>query len=314
MRFGLEQMNDIISKVAAGSLPYPDSVIVGDNSSGKSLILKKFIQSQKEQKAIYFIDAVNRGFDVTKLSKSKSPLYHPAILETRLDERHFNVADSFSYFGTSTECIEMIYLNYENKVQELFYELTGDQFEVLYGEKTGEVSYKNGRGLLSSGYQALVRILLELLFYQETVIEKEKKENAWIVIDELDEFLSPRYAARILEFLKQKFPWAIWLVATHSCDLVANTSHANLIVLDKSGCEVLDIDDYASVSEVEIVFERLFGTRNETVNENDRMLRILLNNRMNDMWGEYEKHQLEILKSSKLSASQKMILKQIQDW
>ena len=314
MKFGLEQMNDIISRIAAGSLPYPDSVIVGDNSSGKSLLLKKFIQAQKAQNAIYFIDAVNRGLDVIKISKSKSPQYHPAILETRLDERHFNVADSLSYFGTSTECIEMIYLNYEEKVQELFFELTGDRFRVLYGEKTGEVIYENGRGLLSSGYQALARILAELLFYQETVIEKEKKEHAWIVIDELDEFLSPRYAARILEFLKQKFPWAIWLVTTHSCDLVANTSHANLIVLDESGCEVLDIDDYASVTEVEIVFERLFGTQREAVNENDRMLRVLLNNRMNDVWGEYEKQQLEILKKSELSASQKMILRQIQDW
>ena len=127
MKFGLEQMNDIISRIAAETLPYSDSVIVGDNSSGKSLLLKKFIQVQKAQNAIYFIDAVNRGLDVIKISKSKSPQYHPAILETRLDERHFNVSDSFSYFGTSTECIEMIYLNYEEKVQELFYELTGDR-------------------------------------------------------------------------------------------------------------------------------------------------------------------------------------------
>ena len=49
-----------------------------------------------------------------------------AVLKTRLGEAYFNLADSFSFHGTSTECAEMIYGNYEEDVQKLFYSLTGD--------------------------------------------------------------------------------------------------------------------------------------------------------------------------------------------
>ncbi len=47
MTFGLEMINDIVEKISASALPYADSVIIGDNSSGKTLLLKLFIEELK---------------------------------------------------------------------------------------------------------------------------------------------------------------------------------------------------------------------------------------------------------------------------
>ena len=235
------------------------------------------------------------------------PDYRTTILETRMKEDYFNLKDSFNCYGTLTETAERIYLLYEERVQKLFYDFTGSQFELLQGNPFGEVKFCEGTGLLSSGYQAIVRILLELLWYNDVVIEESRQQKAWVVIDELDEFLSPRYSAEILEFLKEKFPWADWLVSTHSCDLIANTSDANLIVLDDEGCEVVDINDYSSLSEVQIIFERLFGEiRNEEDVIDAKLLR-LLNNKINKAWKESDEETLKELQDEQLTASQTVI-------
>lgn len=315
MRFGLEMLNDIIGKIDTNELPYADNVVIGDNSSGKTMLLKLFIERIEKDKNVYFIDAVNRGFDVKKISRTeRKPEYKRTILETRLQEANFNLQDSFNCYGTSTERVEMIYQLYEKEVQNLFSELTGDQFKVIYGDPLGEVDFGEGRGLLSSGYQAIVRIFLELLYYQDMEIEKRHLKDAWVIIDEVDEFLSPRYAAVILDFLKKKFPWARWLVTTHSCDLVAFTRNANLVILENGNCEVIDINDYSSVSEVQIVFKRLFATPAEQESETDNVLRRLLNNKMNHAWGSKEEKCFEQIERQKLTASQRVIVSQIRNW
>ncbi len=315
MRFGLEMMRDIVETIDTDQLPYADNVVIGDNSSGKTMLLKLFIERVGKEENVYFIDAVNRGFDVKRISKTeKKPEYKRTILETRLRETNFNLQDSFNCYGTSTERVEMIYGLYEEEVQNLFYEMTGDQFRVLYGDPLGEVDFGEGRGLLSSGYQAIVRIFLELLYYQDMEIEKRRLERAWVIVDELDEFLSPRYSAVFLNFLKKKFPWARWLITSHSCDLVAYTQNANLVVLENGNWEIIDINDYSSVSEVQIVFRRLFGAPAEVEPQMNNVLRRLLNNKMNHIWGSENERCLKQIEEQELTASQRIIVDQIRKW
>lgn len=317
MKFGREQIEDIGKKMSAQELSYIDTVVVGDNSSGKSLLLREFVRHVYSVGAnVYFIDAVNRCFNVKEVPglPDDKPDYKPVLLETRIKEDYFNLKDSFNCYGTLTETVERIYPIYETAVQKLFYDFTGTKFSLISDNHFGEVEFCERRGLLSSGYQAIVRILLELLYYKDVVIEERRQQKAWVVIDELDEFLSPRYSARILEFLKEKFPWADWLVSTHSCDLIANTSDANLIVLDEGECEAIDINDYSSVSEVQLIFERLFGKIESEEDAIDRKLRRLLNNKINSAWKDSDEETLKELQQEQLTASQSVILRQIQEW
>lgn len=71
MRFGLEMLNHMIDKILSEELPYTDCVIIGDNSSGKTLLLKLFIEKAKNDRAVYFMDAVNRGFDVKNFQRNE---------------------------------------------------------------------------------------------------------------------------------------------------------------------------------------------------------------------------------------------------
>lgn len=315
MKFGLEMLDHIVDKMANEKLPYIDSIVIGDNSSGKTMLLKLFIEKIKNDGAVYFIDAVNRGFDVKKISKTiKKPVYKKTILDTRLQDMNFNLADSFNCFGTLTERVEIIYQLYEKEVQDLFYELTSDRFKIHYDDPIGEVDFGDGKGLLSSGYQALIRILLELLYYQDMEIESHALQYAWVIIDELDEYLSPRYSAAILKFLKKTFPWGRWIVTTHSCDLVASANDFNLIILDNGCYEVIDINDYTSVSEVQIIFDRVFGNHKVSESETENILRRLLNNRINGAWGEKDEGCFRQVANGTLTASQQIIVRQIRDW
>ena len=197
----------------------------------------------------------------------------------------------------------MIYLLYEKELQNLFCDITNDRFEIPCDNPLGEVDFGNGRAVLSSGYQAIIRLLVELLYYQDMVIRRMKISSAWIVIDELDEFLSPGYARKIFSFLKENFPEMELVITTHSCDLIVGAQNANLVVLDKSGYEVIDVNDYQPVSEVQIVFDRIFGVHSRHVSKTEDILRRLLNNKLNNAWTGQDQIQLEILQKEKLTAS-----------
>lgn len=319
MRFGIDSLSRLSRMIRDRELEYGDSVVIGDNSSGKSLLLRLLITDSGETDGIYFIDAVNRGFDAEKIIEvAGKPEYKSTIIRTRIQEEYFNLKDSFNCYGTLTERVEQIYHPYEEPLQDLFHQLTGECFRTVQGSVLGEVQFANGSGLLSSGYQAIVRLLLELLYYQEKGIQEKQLNRAMVVIDELDEFLSPGYAFKIFPFLKEKFPQMDLIVTTHSCDLVAGTQNANLIVLDNTKVaaeyEVMDINDYQSISQVQLVFDRVFGAHLPKNSETEDILRRLFNNRLNKAWTEEDQLQLEQLKERQLTASQQLIWKQIMEW
>lgn len=315
MKFGMDALVSISEKLLNRGLKYGDSVIIGENSCGKSLLLRLLVQKAGKTDSIYFLDAVNRGFDVGKVVReTKKPAYKRTIIDTRIQDDFFNLKDSFNCFGTMTERIEQIYYPYEEKLQDLFEKLTDERFRLIPGDVFGEVEFKEGKGLLSSGYQAIVRILLELLYYQDKCVEEKGIESAVVIIDELDEFLSPGYAYKIFPFLKEQFPQMDFIVTTHSGDLVAGAQNANLIVLDEKGYEVMDINDCQSISEVQIIFDRVFGGHMPQASETENILRRLFNNKINQAWTEGDQRQLEELKRENLTASQQLIYKQILEW
>ena len=315
MKFGMDALVSISEKLLNRGLKYGDSVIIGENSCGKSLLLRLLVQKAGKTDSIYFLDAVNRGYDVGKVVReTKKPAYKRTIIDTRIQDDFFNLKDSFNCFGTMTERIEQIYYPYEEKLQDLFEKLTDERFRLIPGDVFGEVEFKEGRGLLSSGYQAIVRILLELLYYQDKCVEEKGIERAVVIIDELDEFLSPGYAYKIFPFLKEQFPQMDFIVTTHSGDLVAGAQNANLIVLDEKGYEVMDINDCQSISEVQIIFDRVFGGHMPQASETENILRRLFNNKINQAWTEGDQRQLEELKRENLTASQQLIYKQILEW
>lgn len=237
-------VSDLCEKMIGEQLPYKDTILLGDNSSGKSDVLKGVIENGDRRK-YYFIDAVNREFDVKQITfeKEKNIVYSSKINDTRLNEDIFNHKDSF-YYGGTPKAIEDFYFNYKERLEKLIQIFLQIEFEVKQ-ELTGAVVYVNDeRFSLSSGYQALIRIFLEILYYEDTMHE------GIIVIDEIDEFLSVKNCGKIFDFLRINFPTLNFIVTTHSADLIAETENANIVLLRNTNYEVLDAGDFRSISQV----------------------------------------------------------------
>lgn len=67
MKFYQTMLDRVCNSIISGNLEYKDTIIIGDNSSGKSDVLRQLVQNDKEEK-FYFIDAVNRYFDIEQIT------------------------------------------------------------------------------------------------------------------------------------------------------------------------------------------------------------------------------------------------------
>ena len=299
----------ISEKLREQSLPYVDSIIIGDNASGKSDILKTIIESD-DKNEIYFIDAVNRYFSVKQIMKDDCDVnFSKEISRYRISEENFNKRDTFNYNGTP-KAIEEFYLTYEVELVNLMEEFLQIKFICKKNEIEWEALINEKPMTLSSGYQAILRIFLEVLYFEKT------KGSGMVVIDEIDEFLSAKNSANIFNFLREKFQTIHFIVTTHSADLIANSKKANIVVLEKDTFQILDADDFSSISQTYCIFDSIFGSKDHKSEKEklDDELRRLLNNKLSNIWDEEEKEKLDEIKGKNLTKTQKIIISQIERW
>ena len=302
-------VKEVKELLSSQKLPYKDTIIIGDNSSGKSDILLQYIKDNSAED-IFFIDAVNRYFDVSQVSEviSDEIEFSPEIKMNRLAEDKFNLEDSFYYKGVP-RAVEDFYIAYQEPLQEMMNQFLNISFKVRKGI-TGWCAYSNDTEIkMSSGYQALLRIFLELTYYTSTA------GGGIVIIDEIDEYLSVNNCRNIFGFLRERFSNLNFLVTTHSADLIAAAKCANLIALQKDEFEILDAGDFESISQVYNIFKKSFSDQPVTEKQAmDEKLRRLLNNKVAGVWSKKEEEQLEVLEKSDLTKAQKVLLRQIKEW
>lgn len=83
MKFCQNMLDEVVEVLNSGKLPYADSILIGDNASGKSEVLKQYMR--KTQRTIYFIDAVNRNFNINAIASLNDKIqYKVTILEKKI--------------------------------------------------------------------------------------------------------------------------------------------------------------------------------------------------------------------------------------
>ena len=302
-------LDRVCNSIISGNLEYKDTIIIGDNSSGKSDVLKRLIQNDEEEK-FYFIDAVNRYFDIEQITPDpvQKINYSKEINKQRVEEDTFNYKDTF-YYGGAPRAIEDFYANYSSQIKALMNEFLDISFSICQGEVGWNAYINEVRVDLSSGYQALIRIFIEILYFSDT------KSSGTIVIDEVDEFLSVKNSGRVLTFLKEKFPQLHFIVTTHSADLIANAEDTNLILLYGEDFEILDAGDFSSISQVYDIFSIFFEEKEKNAKKKrDDILRRIFNNKMSEIWNSEDEAELREIKEQELTKAQKLIVKQIEEW
>lgn len=305
--------NDKIKSIAQEILnAEEDVIIVGDNSSGKSDVLKEIINNLLP-KECYYIDSCNRTFEYKNTLDINSPLPETTeVLKTRLEEGNYNLKDSFGRSGV----IERIFSKYKDSVLEFISRFLNKNISLedsdtkIIKEKIFKV---NGEiyDYLSSGYQAIFRLFLEIIYAAD-----KNKELKTIIIDEITEFLSAKNEAKILTFLKENFPQIKFIVTTHSEDIISNTPKTRLVVIQENNFEILDGDDFQDNTSVRRVFNNLFFS-DENEKQNDEIesrLRNLLNKKLFDTWKLEDDSEIEKLEKLDLTNSEKLILKGIKEF
>ncbi|MGL5964831.1 MAG: hypothetical protein ACRCZ9_07080 [Fusobacteriaceae bacterium] len=289
-----------------------DIVIIGDNSSGKSKLIKEYIKDgNKKNQNIYYIDSVNRAFNYGNINEIYDydgiPLQD--ILEGRIGDNNYNLRDSFGLTN-----IEQYYKVLKFDFLKIIKEFLNLEIDIKL-ERIGigreRVIKVNGEryDTLSSGYQAIFRIFLELLY-----VEKFFPEVDTIIIDEINEFLSTGNECKILPFLKKRFSKYKYIVTTHSADLVSSVENGALFIIKEGNYEILDCNDFVSTDDVRIIFKKLFLIKDEEDNRTNSILRKLLNKKIMEDWSDFDEKELEEIGITKLSNSQKLLLKEIKEW
>ncbi|MGL5964215.1 MAG: AAA family ATPase [Fusobacteriaceae bacterium] len=213
-----ENIKDIVKEINKST---KDIFIIGDNSSGKSDVLKELLIEEKAKGNFYFIDSCNRSFKYNKINFTSNLIPKvQEILDHRLKEENFNIKDSFY-----TDTIEFYYASFDiERLKELLKDFLSIDFDLKpigeglsfdIGLFINDIKYEN----LSNGYQAIVRIFLELL------CATSNKKIDTIIIDEINEFLSVKNEAKIFSFLKKEFPNIRFILTTHSADIIADNEN-----------------------------------------------------------------------------------------
>lgn len=290
-------------------------IIIGDNSIGKSELLRKVVEKKKSD--IYYIDSVNRGFNINILNLSDDTFVYriksKEIISERVKEGIYNLTDSFG----KNDHIERIYPLYKKKLKELLSEflkidisIKREKLEEGFGEGEIKVIIDNQNVELSSGYQAIIRIFSEIIFFNDYL-----KEKGTIVIDEIDEFLSPKNSSNILNFLINKFPQNNFIVSTHSGDLIANSNNAGIITLAKGTFSVLDSKDFDTLTEVNTLFHQVFQQKEENKDkEINDVLHKLYDLKVINKWTDEEENEFEKIQFNLLTPVQQLIYKRIKEW
>lgn len=310
-------LKEIKYKIENEKLKYKNTIIIGDNSSGKSELLRNILLDKKE--GYYFIDSVNRSFNYEKIENTQQVRdTYINVLEYRLEENIFNLKDSFDFNKTGMGFIEEVYLNFEEELKILIRDFLDINFDItiednsILGKKPKLLIDKNTEKL-SSGYQAIIRIFLELLYFKNSYNNINK--NPIVVIDEINEFLSTKNEKKFLPFLMKKFNNMNFIITTHSADVIASSIDFNIIVLKGNSYECLDGNDFSTVTDAREIFEKIYKlSDNNMANDIEFELRNLLNFKISGTWTEKEETKLNKIEKEKLTNSQLLILNEIKSW
>ena len=315
----IDRITDIVCKNSADRQNY---ILIGDNSSGKSDVLRNVVK-RKLGGPVYFIDSVNRTFNadhVELVSDSFQNIRLDAqkVSEERISLFNYNLRDTFCV----SSCIEQIFAKYSSKVFKLCklflnHELLIVREQLEAGVVENQVLLDGITVRLTSGYQAVVRLFSEILYFCDVMAQKEW-DRGFVVIDELDEYLSPRHSAEIFNFLQENFAALNFLVTTHSSDMAANTRNTNLILLYESDFEMYANSGSEHTADAESIFAKLFF-EDKFIHQSDddsadRKLRKLLNLKIAGLWDDTAQKELKGLKYGQMKPHQKMIYRQIEEW
>ena len=232
-------------------------VLVGLSSSGKSKIIKDIIERLFDEN-IYLIDSPNRVIKTPiGTFNSFEDFKVKDVLSCRNKEKYFGSKDVFSEeIGTELVLSELNKrkIFYKDLFKEVLNKkLTYDE-DLPFGELADAIEYFKLENIdlnhISSGYQAQIRILMEVNF----AVEQGCKV---IIIDEYDAHLDFKDSKKFLDSLCAKYNKIRFIIVVHSAYTLIELENFDILKIykgydkiEQNECVYFDSNDLYELSSI----------------------------------------------------------------
>lgn len=243
-------------------LLYKDMILIGENTSGKSNIIKGAIKALNYE-GVYFIDSRNRVVPTKGATiGDEFGKYKPSeILKCRLKKNNFNKKDMFSDDSEGEVILGELIKNRSKYIRifketlniDMIYESTS-----AFVQEDVEQIYINNTKLseISSGIQSKLRILMETNFAYENQCKV-------VFIDEFNSNLDHKASTEFFVSLRNRYPNIRFIITSHDIYTLRGVTDTDVVKIYKefeepeaNSCEIFDIND---LDNLESIDRKLFG-------------------------------------------------------
>lgn len=262
----MTSVNEIINLILKPG--YKNSLIIGDNTSGKTYILEQLIKAQKGNN--YYISVNNRNVELQSMNFREPISEHLDVKKLALKRVDPDTPNEDLWYGKSSDrfASDVFAKTFsEDNNKEVIEKFFGSTIEInKVDEENGslgglisryaknKVTFKDNitdekteHLTLSNGLSSIFRILLEL-----QLASKEGCDA--VLIDEIEKYLDSSNSFKLIQFIQEHYSQMKLIITTHSEDIIVGSSGFNILKINndsndvnEKSIEIYDGNDFDSI-------------------------------------------------------------------
>lgn len=276
--FNTIDLTELLYEKTISGMPYfthYNLVVVGDNSAGKSTLLKSLLDTiqKNNREDFYYIDSQNRVVIDRKhenLSRRYSDYNIKDIIKTRKDKDNFSKADYFDENTTGgVATFSELWADIDGYSQFISEFMTwtlnkGSKLKpgsIVNGSDTILINNEIDIEAISSSEAAKIRLLMEMKYAKDSNCKV-------VIIDEFDDHFDTENMVLFIEKVVDYFENMRFIFVIHNFETLVRLKNMDAIIYNNDRTAPVDIipidcDDITELGQVYKVRNRYIGQKND---------------------------------------------------